>query len=150
MSLKDAVREVAETMIEAMEAMGKAEVDPVFRMQILGWAGQLITACKAAPDAPTASPFAHPLMSPQTQHAVMIEKAREEFRKTKQADSVQEKISSVQTGGERMLELVGGDNDGVVYPAPADLVEGQSRTRVGTDIYVFRNGRLEFEKKVEK
>lgn len=145
MSLKDAVLEVA----DQMEAHAAEDTNPIGERTVARlWSAQLRIACKAAGDA-SAAQFPLPMHPPAVQHAVMIEKAREEFRKFKQGDSVQQKITGIQTGGDRMLELFGGDNDGVVWPAPEELIEGQSRTRVGNDIYVFRNGRLEFEKKAD-
>lgn len=148
MSLKDAVRDVAAAMTDYASGEDGSGLEIKVRMLIVSWAAQLQSACKAAGDAPAAQ-FPLPMHPPAVQHAVMIEKAREEFRKFKQGDSVQQKITGIQTGGDRMLELFGGDNDGVVWPAPEELIEGQSRTRVGNDIYVFRNGRLEFEKKAD-
>lgn len=144
MSLKEAILEVA----AEMEAHAIKDTNPIGERTLAKlWAAQLRIACKAAPDTPAVPQgMAQALMPAPVQHAMMIEKAREEFRKNKQGQQVAEKITAIQTGGERMLELVGGDNDGVMWPAPADLPEG-AKTKVGVDVYTFRNGKLEFTEK---
>lgn len=109
MSLKDAILSIAEEMLlEAEDLKGKPEdeASSYLHDSLKGWARQLKVACKAAGD--PAAQVIQPqslsaLASPNFQHILEIEKAKEEFRRAKQHEKIEERHLG---GG--MVEVVGG------------------------------------------
>ncbi len=119
MSLAKAVLEV----VNFMEDDVTSNTDSVVARQLLGYARMLKVAVQAhdgAGDRPTP-----PVMPAELQHAVMIEKARAEFRKGKQEEEEKDPV---------VAPLVGGSSDGDCIPIDLAMPVG-AKTQVNGQIY---------------
>lgn len=116
MSLAKAVLEV----VNFMEDDVTSNIDSVVARQLLGYARMLKVAVQANEGATSVQT---PVMPAELQHAVMIEKARAEFRKDKQ----EEKEPAVTL-------LVGGNSDGDCIPIDPAMPIG-AKIQVNGQVY---------------
>ena len=119
MSLAEAITEIADQIDEDAESWTEVS----FRRILYGYSRQLRSAVKASGgNQPTLNQAA--IIAPEAQHFVEIQKARAEFRKSR--DVVQE--------GERMTECRGGPMAGDHVTVPGEMPTG-AKTAFGEWIY---------------
>lgn len=119
MSLKDAIL----GLVEEMEAHAKNMDNPLGERTLAKlWAAQLRIACKVTGD--TVYSASAPMMPAVVQHAVMIERAREEFKNKKKGAEAEGSLDRIKTGGDHMVEIQGGSLDACTWPTPDGLAEG--------------------------
>lgn len=135
MSLRDAVQSVVEEMEQ------RASESATFTAEDIRWFAKMLKISLRSSQGETA-PSPQPILSPETQHMIMVEKARAEMRAKRNAEDVQ---GLEREGGERMIMCVGGPADTTMALAPMHLVEGQSRTKIAGAVYVYKGGQLHFE-----
>ena len=130
------LRQVIEEIVEEMEN----ENEPMCGY-VLPYAKQLRRALKAsegetAPHTISADGgMQH--VSPELQHAAMLERAKQELRKAKAATSRAEDDAFVQQGyepGTSFITLQGGMSDGVIVPIANNAPVG-AKTAVGGEVY---------------
>lgn len=135
MSLRDAVQSVVEEMEQ------RASESATFTAEDVRWFAKMLKIALRSSQGET-NPASQPILSPETQHMLQVEKARAEIRAKRNAEDAQ---GLEKEGGERMILCVGGPADATMTLAPMQLVEGQSRTRVAGGVYVYKGGQLHFE-----
>lgn len=136
MSLRDAVQSVVEEMEQ------RASESATFTAEDIRWFAKMLKISLRSSQGETAPIPPQPILSPETQHMIQVEKARAEMRAKRNAEDAQ---GLEREGGERMVMCVGGPADQTMTLAPMQLVEGQSRTRVAGAVYVYKGGQLHFE-----
>lgn len=135
MSLRDAVQSVVEEMEQ------RASESATFTAEDIRWFAKMLKiSLRSSQGETTTAP--QPILSPETQHMLMVEKARAEMRAKRNAEDAQ---GLEREGGERMVMCVGGPADATMTLAPMHLVEGQSRTKIAGAVYVYKGGQLHFE-----
>ena len=120
MSLQEGVIGIAQMLEEHAEQWLRDETD-ISPVHLRMFAQHLRILVKSHPEQPVAPPAA--VMPAELQHAVMIEKARAEFRKGKQ----EEKEPCV-------AQLLGGASNGDCIPIDSQMPVG-AKTRVGNEVY---------------
>lgn len=102
MSLKEAIVDIVEEMEK--EAEEYKHENRSLCDTLKGYARSLKAACKSAGDSPTSSSngFSNLLVPPAVQHAMEVERAKSEFRKSKQGVNAEE-----QWDGD-MVDVIGG------------------------------------------
>lgn len=135
MSLRDAVQSVVEEMEQ------RASESATFTAEDIRWFAKMLKIALRSSQGET-NPAPQPILSPETQHMLQVEKARAEIRAKRNAEDAQ---GLEKEGGERMILCVGGPADATMTLAPMHLVEGQSRTRIAGAVYVYQGGQLHFE-----
>lgn len=128
MSLADAVLEIAQDMEDYPKILNGRDVAALeIEMVVASWVKQLRRAVTAAEGStPPVNPLAR-LLTPEAQHMIEIEKAREEFRhKNARRAEAEENIDGT------MRECVGGPAHGAFVPTPASMPCG-AKTHVLED-----------------
>lgn len=102
MSLKEAIIDIVEEMEK--EAEDFKQDNRYLHDTLKGYARSLKAACKSAGDSPTSpsNGFSNLLVPPAVQHAMEVERAKAEFRKSKQGVNAEERYDG------DMVEVVGG------------------------------------------
>lgn len=136
MSLRDAVQSVVDEMEQ------RASEPATFTTEDIRWFVKILKIALRSSQGEIAPIPPQPILSPETQHMIQVEKARAEIRAKRNAEDAQ---GLEKEGGERMILCVGGPADATMTLAPMHLVEGQSRTKIAGGVYVYKGGQLHFE-----